>query len=178
MLTNTCFETERLRFRLWAKEDEEHFIAMGQDIEGMNFFSRPYTPEESQCKMYEHIYFIEEHGYGFWAVEEKESKEFIGTIGFNYPSISSFFTPCLQMGWCLRKKFWGQGYATEGAKGALSYLKEHSDIPEVYSYTHKDNKPSLRVLDKVCTECLGLFVPLGGDANNPEDQYIAYKSVL
>ena len=41
---------------------------------------------------------FEKWGFGLWAVEEKESENFIGFIGFNYADFKSSFTPCMEIG--------------------------------------------------------------------------------
>ncbi len=169
------FETERLGFRLWQKKDTTPFINLGQDVAGMIFFSRLYTPVESYAKMCEHIVFLEDHGYGFWAVDYKENGEFIGTIGFNHPSIEAFFTPCVQIGWCLKKEYWGQGLATEGAKAALAYIEKHSDLSEIYAYTIKQNQPSINVMQKIHMEFVEEFVPKYGDETV---KYVAFRKLL
>ncbi len=169
------FETERLGFRFWQKKDTNPFIALGQDVEGMIFFSRTYAPSESYAKMCEHIIFLEDHGYGFWAVDYKATGVFIGTIGFNHPSIQAFFTPCVQIGWCLQKEYWGQGLATEGAKAALEYITKNSNLTEIYSYTSKDNQASIKVMQKIQMEFVDEFVPTNGDE---QIKYVAFRKLL
>ena len=174
-MSQYIFETERLGFRLWQKKDTTPFIALGQDVEGMIFFSRTYTPSESYAKMCEHIIFLEDYGYGFWAVDYKETETFIGTIGFNHPSIQAFFTPCVQIGWCLKKEYWGQGLATEGAKACLEYVAKNSDLTEIYSYTVKENQPSINVMQKIHMEFVDEFVPTYGDE---KIKYVAFRKLL
>lgn len=173
MNNNYIFESERLGFRLWAEDDFTPFALLGRDIEGMRFFSRTYNDDESANKMYEHIAFLEDYGYGFWAVEYKETQEFIGTIGFNHPSIHAFFTPCLQIGWCLNKNFWNQGLATEGALSSIEYLKAHHNIKEIYSYTTIENIPSLKIMQKIHMTFLQNFT-----FEDDEQIYCVYKLTL
>lgn len=167
------FTSERLGFRLWEEKDLPAFAALGKDIEGMRFFARPYSDEESYNKVYEHISFLQDHGYGFWAVDYLETGEFIGTIGFNHPSILAFFTPCLQIGWCLDKKFWNQGLATEGARQAIKYLKKNSNITEIFSYTTIENLASIKIMQKLEMTFLQNFTL----AYNPQ-KYCVYKLTL
>lgn len=171
--TTYLFESDRLGFRLWTSDDFVPFAQLGNDIEGMQFFSRPYSMIESVNKLNSHISFLEEHGYGFWAVEYKETKTFIGTIGFNNPSIKSFFTPCLQIGWCINKNFWGQGLATEGALVAIEYLKKNSKIKEIYSYTTVENLASIRIMQKIGMDFCENFT-----LNDDEQEYSVYHLTL
>ncbi len=170
MSKDYIFQSQRLGFRLWEESDLTPFAELGSDVEGLRFFARPYTLEESYEKMCDHIVFLEEHGYGFWAVDSLEDSRFIGTIGFNHPSIRAFFTPCLQIGWCLNKKYWGQGLATEGALASIEYLKTHSDIEEIFSYTSVDNVVSQRVMQKIGMEFVDNFTI--------DQEYTVYKKTL
>lgn len=167
------FETDRLLFRLWKEEDIKPFSDLGKNIEGMRFFARSYTEAESFAKMCEHIIFLEDHGYGFWAVELKETGQFIGTIGVNEPSIQAFFTPCIQIGWCLDRCFWGQGFATEGARATLDYLQQNTDLTEIFSYTYINNHASLKVMKKLGMKLITEFTLLDDD-----DIFIVYHKVL
>ncbi|MGL5956346.1 MAG: GNAT family N-acetyltransferase, partial [Brevinema sp.] len=78
--------------------------------------------------------------------------------GFNHPSIQAFFTPCLQIGWCLDKSYWNQGLATEGALEAIEYLKQVSDIQEIFAYTVSANTVSQKVMQKIKMSFLSDFV--------------------
>ncbi len=44
---------------------------------------------------------IDQHGFGFWAAELKETQEFIGFIGLNVPGYLLLFSPCVEIGWRL-----------------------------------------------------------------------------
>ncbi len=166
MKSRYSFESERLGFRLWKKCDIAPFAKLGRDVEGMRFFARAYSWSESYSKMCDHIVFLEEHGYGFWAVELKSARKFIGTIGFNYPSMHIF--EGLQMGWCLDRKYWNQGLATEGALAALEYLKNNFDTESVHSYTTAGNSQSRRVMQK-------LGMDFAGDFELDNEVYVIYR---
>jgi RimJ/RimL family protein N-acetyltransferase len=53
--------------------------------------------------------------YGMWAVELKRTNHLIGRIGPQYPE--GF--PDVEVSWLLGKLYWGNGYATEGARTAI-----------------------------------------------------------
>ena len=50
---------------------------------------------------------IETRGWGFWAVEERASNQFIGFVGLHVPSDDLPFSPCVEIGWRLAKHDWG-----------------------------------------------------------------------
>jgi RimJ/RimL family protein N-acetyltransferase len=64
---------------------------------------------------------INEQSWGFWAVETKNDNEFIGFVGLHKPTYELPVTSCVEVGWRLRKEYWGKGYDTEAAKEALRF---------------------------------------------------------
>ncbi len=54
---------------------------MGQNPEVMRYFPAPLTPEQSLQFIEKVTNQIDQYGWGLWAVELKETKEFIGFIG-------------------------------------------------------------------------------------------------
>lgn len=142
-------ETERLILRQWEESDYLPFIGMGFDPEVMKYFPKCLTQEESINFIKAVTSIIDENKWGFWAVELKESQEFIGFIGLLNQPIQFDFSPCIEIGWRLAKDFWGQGYATEGAKAALEYAFNTLNLDKVVSFTPSVNKPSESVMKKL-----------------------------
>ena len=110
-------ETDRLLLRMWREEtDFETYASMCADEDIMRYIGgKTMTRVEAWRHMAFHIGHWEMRGYGHWAVEEKESGDFIGRIGFLNP----VGWPAFEIGWTLDKKHWGKGFATEGARRAL-----------------------------------------------------------
>jgi len=84
-------------------------------------------------------------GYGLWAVEEKATGQFAGRIGFLNPE----GWPGFELGWTLKREFWGKGYATEGARRALEYAFKKLDKQHVISLIHPENLSSIRVAERL-----------------------------
>ena len=146
------FTTPRLGFRKWSHEDLPAFAKLCADPEVMRYFLKPLTTDETHQLINRFIDQDEKYGYCYWAVEIKESRAFIGFIGLAYQSYESYFTPCVDIGWRLKRKAWGKGYATEGAKAALQYGFEKLGIKEVFSVTTHNNRPSENVMKKIGME--------------------------
>ena len=143
------FESQRLLFRKWRTSDRELFFEMNSDSVVMEFFPNVLSREESDGYLNNIMFRIERDGFGFWAVERKETEDFIGFIGINPPNVGLDIEPCIEIGWRLRKDFWGRGYATEGAKRVLKYAFEECNIDEVYSFTSIVNIRSERIMQKI-----------------------------
>jgi RimJ/RimL family protein N-acetyltransferase len=89
-------------------------------------------------------------GYGFWAVEEKATGQFIGAVGFG--AWQRDITPSLkgwpEVGWVLAAHTHGRGYATEAAQAALAWGDEHLPQSRTVCLIDVDNQPSLRLAAK------------------------------
>ena len=101
--------------------------------------------------------------YTLWAVEEKNSQQFMGFIGLNRPVWEAHFTPCVEIGWRLAFSFWGRGYATEGAQAVLNYAFDTLKLKEIVAFTVPDNLRSQRVMEKI-----GMIRDIQGDFLHPK----------
>jgi len=142
-------ETERLILREWIDGDIQPFVDMNCDPDVMRFFPKHLTAEESRQFIAKSNSILLEKQFGLWAVEIKESGEFIGFIGLAIPTFETSFTPCTEIGWRLTKQSWGKGYATEGAKRVLQYAFKNLDLKEVVSFTSELNRPSIKVMERI-----------------------------
>lgn len=142
------FTTERLGFRTWQNFDLDDFTSINADPEVMHFFQKPYTREETQAMMDRMQKLYEERGHCFFAVDLLETKELIGTIGLGWKTFESDFTPCVDIGWRIGKKWWNQGFTSEGAEACLDFARQLG-IKEVYSYATSTNLASIQVMKKI-----------------------------
>ncbi|HEE6636684.1 TPA: GNAT family N-acetyltransferase [Acinetobacter baumannii] len=142
-------ETERLILRQWKESDSEPFIKMGLDEDVMRFFPKLLPATESISLIQRISALIDENGWGFWAVELKETQEFIGFIGLHNQPEQFDFSPCIEIGWRIATEHWKKGYATEGAKAALDYAFNILNKDKVVSFTATVNKPSQAVMERL-----------------------------
>ena len=141
--------TPRLILRQWKTEDLPEFARMNADEQVMRFFPATMTPEQTQA-LYERIQreFVQ-RGYGLYAAQLRNSGEFIGFIGFHRAEFDADFCPCVEIGWRLSARHWGQGYAPEGARACLEHGFSRLGLDAVYSFTAVVNEPSQRVMQKI-----------------------------
>ncbi|KAB2328086.1 GNAT family N-acetyltransferase [Cytobacillus depressus] len=142
-------ETSRLQIRDWEETDLGPFSRLNVDEKVMTYFPKTLSSAETNAFYKSIISEIKEYGFGLYAVEEKESKEFIGFIGFHRTTFEADFTPCIEIGWRLKKEAWGKGFATEGATACLHYGFTELGFSDVYSFTADINKPSKNVMRKI-----------------------------
>jgi ribosomal-protein-alanine N-acetyltransferase len=92
---------------------------------------------------------FEKHGFGLWAVERRDTEEFIGFTGLAIPAFEAHFTPCVEIGWRLAAAHWGRGFATEAAQAVMRYGFEELGLTEIVSLTVPLNVRSRRVMEKL-----------------------------
>ena len=143
------FETERLRLVAWQEKHVAPFAAMNADPEVMRYFPAMATEAQTRATVTAWRGQFEEQGWSNWAVEIKSSGEFIGFIGLSVPRRQLPFSPCVEVGWRLARRFWGKGYATEGAKATLAVGFGPIGLAEIVSFTSLTNSPSRAVMERI-----------------------------
>ena len=168
-------ETDRLILRDWKGSDLEPFRKLNSDEKVMKYFTNILSYEQTDKFYNAIIKELRDCGFGLYAVEVKKNKEFIGFIGFHKATFSSDFTPCIEIGWRLKKEFWGRGYATEGAKACLSYGFKKLGLEEIYSFTSKINKPSENIMKKIGMNYMKDFNHPKIDSDNKLCRHVLYN---
>ena len=142
-------ETPRLHMRQWRESDREPFAAMNADPAVMEFFESPQSRAASDASINAWQAQIAASGWSNWAVELRESAEFIGFTGLSVPRRTFSFSPCVEVGWRLARAAWGYGYATEAARASLRVAFEQLALPEVVSFTAVGNLRSRAVMERI-----------------------------
>ncbi len=145
-------ETERLILRAWQDEDLPIFARINSDPLIMEYMPRILPPADSDKLAVHFSEHIEKHGFGMYALETKESGEFVGTVGLNTVEFKAHFTPAVEVAWRLDYGAWGKGYATEAVQAVVSWAVEQPSIMRVWALCDVDNIASARVLEKVGME--------------------------
>jgi RimJ/RimL family protein N-acetyltransferase len=150
---NDCpkIETERLVLRAHTLEDFPQSAALWADPAVTRYIGgRPFSREESWARLLRYIGHWKALGFGYWAVEEKATGDFVGEAGFAdfqreiEPSIDGM----PEMGWALVSRVRGQGYATETVRAAAAWGDRHVGSPRTVCLIHPENLASLRVAEK------------------------------
>lgn len=115
----------------------------------MEHFPAPLSRAESDA-LAEHIdRHFDEHGFGLWAIEAPGVRPFAGFVGLSVPQFQARFMPCVEVGWRLAADCWGRGYATEGARAALTFGFDTLGLDEIVSFTTWTNTRSMRVMERL-----------------------------
>ena len=137
-------ETERLHLRPFERTDARFAISIWNDKEMGEYLLDEAMEEVSDeyLRMIEGLADDEECYY--MIAEHKETHERIGTCSF----ILSEDGTTMDIAYCVLKKLWRNGYATEMARGMVAYAKAHG-IEKVTISIAKDNAGSIGVARKL-----------------------------
>lgn len=139
--------TPRLRLRAFRKSDFDDYAALNADPEVVRYLGGGGPWDRSRS--WRHMAFLLGHwqleGSGMWAVELREEGSFIGTIGFAEPE----GWPGFELAWTLTRRYWGRGYATEGARAALDHAFTGLRKDCVISLIELENRASIRVAERI-----------------------------
>jgi RimJ/RimL family protein N-acetyltransferase len=140
-------DTARLRLRPWHDEDLEPYAAMCGDPEVMRYMGdgAPLSRDDAWRSMAMFVGHWQLRGYGMWAVEEYDSRAFVGRVGLHRPE----GWPGLEVGWMLDRATWGRGYATEAGRASLDYAWRVLDVDHVISLIMPENQASIRVAERL-----------------------------
>ncbi|HEX4865697.1 MAG TPA: GNAT family N-acetyltransferase [Acidimicrobiales bacterium] len=142
-------ESARLVLRGWTLADLEPFAAMNADPQVMEHFPSTLSHQQSDELVDWIVADFERDGFGLWALEVRETAEFIGFTGLSVPSFEALFTPAVEIGWRLAKSAWGNGFATEAATAALDFGFNQTRLSEVVSFTSVTNLRSQAVMHRL-----------------------------
>ncbi|MFJ2932930.1 GNAT family N-acetyltransferase [Streptomyces sp. NPDC087219] len=140
--------TERLVLRSWRESDREPWAAMNADPEVREHLGEPLTREESDAVLSAMRTDFQERGFGWWALEARETGEFIGRAGLDVVGPDMPFAG-VDVGWRLTRSAWGHGYATEAALACLAFGFETLRLPEVIATTTVRNLRSQAVMRRI-----------------------------
>jgi len=143
------FTSKRLGFRNWLDSDIDKMIAISADKNVMRFFPATAKPEQTRDFILRMQNQYQKTGYCYFAVDLLETQEFMGFIGLNHFNYEAPFSPGTDIGWRLAEKFWGNGYATEGAIRCLEYAFKDLKLNQIVATATEANVPSISIMNKI-----------------------------
>ncbi len=156
-------ETPRLVLRNWEERDRDVFHELNSDDKVMEFFPYRRTREESDKRLVLLKASIEEIGFGFYAVELKQTGECLGMCGISQLEMEPQFPQgTFEIGWRFAARHWGKGYATEAAKAALAEGFLNQGLSEFVAIAVNTNRRSIAVMERI-----GMVRDMDGDFDHP-----------
>lgn len=152
MPTIPTIETERLILRPHRLTDLDDCVALSKDEAVVRYISGvPMSAEQTWVRVLRWVGMWHYLGYGFLAVEEKETGRFIGEAGFQemHRDMQPSIVGTLEAGWILAADVHGRGYATEAMKALIAWAETHFPGKPMSCIIDPRNEPSLRVAAKL-----------------------------
>lgn len=169
------YMTPAVILRQWHDSDFEPFASMNADVEVMRFFPRPLTAEESRQALQRFRQGIEQRGWGLWAVQV--DGRFAGFTGLSEPKFSAHFTPCVEIGWRLRREYWGRGIAFEAAQQAAKYAFLTLCLDQLVTFTAATNLRSRKLMERLgfSHDSRDDFMHPSLEENHPLRHHVLYR---
>lgn len=145
-------ETERLRLRPYGLSDFDDYAQMWADPDVVRFIGgKPFDREASWSRFVRQQGMWQLMGFGFFAIEEKATGNFLGEGGFHevYRNITPSIEGTLEAGWGLNSAGQGWGYATEAMTAAIGWAETAFAGRKMTAIIDPDNLPSLHVAKKL-----------------------------
>lgn len=143
-VTVPTIHTERLVLRAFRGSDAEPMTVFFADPIS-EFYGGPLGADDAwrRFAMYPGHWFL--RGYGPWAIEVRETGQYVGLTGPWYPA--GWIEP--EITWALVPGQHGHGYATEAAAAALAATYELFEWPTAVSVIATANSASIRVAERL-----------------------------
>jgi len=163
---NIHVETDRLLMRDIEATDLEGMYLLDSDPDVHEFLGKnPITTRQQAMEAIEYIKGqYTKNGIGRWAIVDKNTNDFIGWSGLKYEEGLRHFG-YYDLGYRLRKEYWGKGIATETAIESIKYGFEILDLKEIGGAADVTHTASNIILKKVGLRFVDVFEYEGELAN-------------
>jgi RimJ/RimL family protein N-acetyltransferase len=139
-------ETERLLVRELTDADVPELARAFSDPEVVWWDPEPFTLEKARAWVARAREGYAGPGMGLYAVVLRAGGRLIGDCGLVARVVED--TPVVEIGWHLERRAWGQGYATEAARGVLGHAVDLG-LSRVCALIVPDNVRSRGVASKL-----------------------------
>ncbi|MDR3528177.1 MAG: GNAT family N-acetyltransferase [Rhizomicrobium sp.] len=144
-------DTPRLILRAHRREDFETMVSIWQDpAVTRHFHGVSLSREDIWGRFLRGFGMWVVNGYGLWAVEDKATGDYAGTVGAF--EVKREITPPVgdmpEAGWTFAARFHGKGYATEAMQAALRWTDSALAGRAMFCIVAPENTPSIRVAQK------------------------------
>lgn len=152
-MPDIVLETKRLLLRTAAQGDIEAFDTHLNTPEMRKHLGGPQDLHEIERYEAESKASFAKHGYGWMAMVEKATGEFVGQCGLKRvdakgASIQGGF----EIGWMVREDRWRRGYAREAVAALVDWAFTRHQAPHLVALTSHANAPSWHLMEAIGME--------------------------
>jgi RimJ/RimL family protein N-acetyltransferase len=157
----TILETPRLTLRELTAEDADALARILGDPETMRYYPAPYDRAGVEQWIARNRQRYENDGVGLWAmvlksptlksaapefIPPRSAGELVGDCGIIRQEVEG--EHLYEIGYHLRRDFWGQGFATEAAVACRDWAFTHLPVNRLISLIRPENIASQRVAER------------------------------
>jgi len=146
-------ETDRLTIRTFESQDIDAVMKFWGNPVVMRYCHGSIFDRDIIIKSIEKYRTLQDQrGHSVYAVALKLSGEVIGGCGFNTTENDSE----IELIYHFSQDHWGNGYATEAAKGCIDYIKKNPRFDKISASVYPENRDSEIVLKKLGFTYIGM----------------------
>ena len=173
-------KTERIFLQEFSLEYKLKLMELDSDPEVMKYINggipTPLHEIESMISRITEI--LQKHNgkMGAWVATEKSANTFIGWFFLRPAKHDPTNLKILELGYRLKKQFWGLGYATEVSKKLMQIAFDHLNADEVFALTDKENIGSRKVMEKLGLVYSHEYLEENSDLKNRTNVFYSKKN--
>ena len=144
--------TDRLLLRGHTLDDFDEFLELWKHRDIVRFIGGEMpTREQVWARLLRYAGLWHHLGFGFFAVQERQSGRLIGEVGFLdlHRDMTPMTEGTLEAGWGITPPMQGKGYATEAMSAAIAWADRQFADRRMTCIVDLENLPSLRVAEKI-----------------------------
>jgi ribosomal-protein-alanine N-acetyltransferase len=152
--SKVVLQTARLQLREFIQQDADALALVLSDPETMRYYPVPYDRAGVEQWIERNRRRYRGDGVGLWAMEfrarqdteaQNDVQKIIGDCGIILQEVEG--ERLYEIGYHLRRDFWGQGLATEAAIACRDWAFAHLKADRLISLIRPENLPSCRVAE-------------------------------
>lgn len=145
-LPGTC-ETARLQLIPVGLEHTNDLVRLHGDPKVAHWYAGPWSPDRARSFANTMRRAWQRHHVGKWMAYGLTDGDLIGRGGLSWARVGE--ADVLEVGWTLRDRHVGRGYATEIGRAALDFAFSNLGAKEVCAFTERHNHASRAVMERL-----------------------------
>jgi ribosomal-protein-alanine N-acetyltransferase len=139
-------KTAQLGFREWTQGDLPLAFSIWGDAEVTKYVGGPFSEKQVAERLSRETASMKTYGVEYWPIFLLETDEHVGAAGMRIYKLEE---KIYATGYYLRRKFWGQGLASEAGRAVIEYAFTTLGANSLFAGHHPDNAASRAVLAKL-----------------------------
>ena len=141
-------ETERLLLKNISKDDRDFIFSQfsNEEVSRYLYDAEPYTSIKEADDIIEYYMQPEPRPQHRWIIERKSDGVKMGTCGFHR---WDFKKSKVEVGYDLKKEYWGNGYMSEALNEIIYFAKTSMNLNEINAHIYIENYKSIQLVSKL-----------------------------